>query len=78
MKTTFAGYQGGPKGIVDMNDITGTPMAVFAYMLLEGRIKGSGVLAPEGCVDPNEFLRIIKPFNIGAIEALDAIETVEL
>ena len=54
-----------------MNDITGTPMAVFATLLLEGRIKGPGVLAP-GRVDSNEFLRIIKRFNIGAIEALDA------
>lgn len=78
MKTAFAGYQGGPHGVVDMNDVTGTPMAVFASMLLEGKIKGPGVLAPEGCVDPDEFLRIIKPLDVGGISELDAIETMYL
>lgn len=40
MKTSFAGYQGGPKGIVDMNDITGTPMAVFATCFLREGSRG--------------------------------------
>jgi saccharopine dehydrogenase (NAD+, L-lysine-forming) len=78
MKTAFAGYQGGPQASVDMNDATGTPMAVFAYMLLDGKIDGPGVLAPEGCVDPDEFLRIIRPLNLAGLEELAAIETVEL
>ncbi len=55
VRATHAGYQGGPEGGLDMDDWTGTPMAVFASMLLDGTIAEKGVLAPEACVDPAEF-----------------------
>jgi saccharopine dehydrogenase (NAD+, L-lysine-forming) len=35
---------------------TGIPAAVGAAMLSQGRIDGVGVLAPEACVEPDEFL----------------------
>ncbi len=78
VRTAFAGYQGGPQGIVDMNDVTGTPMAVFACMLLEGKIKGPGVLSPEGCVDPDEFLSTMKPLGVAGLDELDALVTEEV
>ncbi len=36
VQATHAGYQGGPQGEFDMDDWTGTPLAIFASMLLEG------------------------------------------
>ncbi len=38
-----------------MSPWTGTPPAVAALMLGEGRIKSKGVFAPEGCLDPVTF-----------------------
>lgn len=35
---------------------TGIPIAIGAILLLQGRVSGHGVLAPEDCLDPNEFL----------------------
>ncbi len=55
IQTSHADYQGGPEGGLDMDDWTGTPLAVFASMLLDGSIDEKGVLAPEACVDPTEF-----------------------
>jgi saccharopine dehydrogenase-like NADP-dependent oxidoreductase len=55
IQASHAGYQGGPEGDFDMDDWTGTPLAVFASMLLDGSISDKGVLAPEACVDPAEF-----------------------
>ena len=52
-----AGYQGGPDGGFDMDDWTGTPLAVFASMLLDGSLAEKGVMSPEACVDPAEFTR---------------------
>jgi len=39
-----------------MNALTGVPLAIGALMLGRGEIKVKGVLAPEGCVDPDGFL----------------------
>jgi saccharopine dehydrogenase-like NADP-dependent oxidoreductase len=60
VQATNAGYQGGPEGDFDMDDWTGTPLAVFASMLLDGSIDEKGVLAPEACVDPAEFRRRVE------------------
>jgi len=57
IQACHADYQGGEEGTLDMDDWTGTPLAVFASMLLDGSIEGKGVLAPEACVDPAEFTR---------------------
>jgi len=57
IQTSHAGYQGGPEGDFDMDDWTGTPLAVFASMLLEGVVTDKGVLSPEACIDPAEFTR---------------------
>ena len=35
---------------------TGLPAAIGAIMMLEGKVKGPGVLPPEACVKPLEFL----------------------
>jgi saccharopine dehydrogenase-like NADP-dependent oxidoreductase len=40
---------------MDMDEATGTPLAVFASMLMDGLVAEKGVLAPEGCIDPDEF-----------------------
>lgn len=55
VQATHAGYQGGPEGKFDMDDWSGTPLAVFASMLLDGSISEKGILALEACVGPGEF-----------------------
>ncbi|MEW6554420.1 MAG: saccharopine dehydrogenase NADP-binding domain-containing protein [Actinomycetota bacterium] len=65
-----AGYQGGPDGGFDMDDWTGTPLAVFASMLLDGSIAEKGVMSPEACVDPEEFTRRMAAAMPIAAEAL--------
>ncbi|MCS7281365.1 MAG: saccharopine dehydrogenase NADP-binding domain-containing protein [Desulfobacterota bacterium] len=35
---------------------TGLPAAIAAIMMAKGKIKEKGVQAPEGCIEPNEFL----------------------
>ena len=39
-----------------MNNLTGLPLAIGALVLGKGEIQTKGVLAPEGCIDPDEFL----------------------
>ncbi len=39
-----------------MNEGTGIPVSIGAQMLAKGRIKDKGVFAPEGCIDPSEFI----------------------
>jgi saccharopine dehydrogenase (NAD+, L-lysine-forming) len=34
---------------------TGMPAAIAALMLYEGEVKVKGVVAPEGCIDPQKF-----------------------
>jgi saccharopine dehydrogenase-like NADP-dependent oxidoreductase len=77
IQASNAGYQGGLEGKFDMDDWTGTPLAVFASMLLEGLIADKGVLAPEACVDPAEFMsRMIRAMP-DAEEAI-RVEALEL
>jgi saccharopine dehydrogenase-like NADP-dependent oxidoreductase len=72
VQTSHADYQGGPEGGLDMDDWTGTPLAVFASMLLDGSIKEKGVLAPEACVDPAEFR---KRMSVAIPETEEAMQT---
>ena len=51
---SYSDYQG-EEGGLDMDLFTGTPLAVFTSMLLDGLVTRKGVVAPEGCVDPDEF-----------------------
>jgi len=46
---------------------TGIPASIGAQMLVQGKIKGKGVLAPEECVDWREFLKIIISRGIGRL-----------
>lgn len=46
---------------------TGTPASMGAQMLIEGYIKGKGVLAPEECVDWREFIKTIVSRRIGRL-----------
>jgi len=39
-----------------MNEGTGIPVSIGAQMLAKGKIKDKGVFAPEGCIDPSEFI----------------------
>jgi len=77
VQATHAGHQGGSEGEFDMDDWTGTPLAVFASMLLDGSIGEKGVLAPEACVDPAEFTRRMAQAMPVAEEAMQ-IEVCEL
>jgi hypothetical protein len=77
IRASHAGYQGGTEGDLDMDEWTGTPLAVFASMLLDGSIGRKGVLAPEACVDPAEFTRRMSAAIPLAGEAMQ-VETEEL
>ena len=77
IRASHAGYQGGAEGDLDMDEWTGTPLAVFASMLLDGSIGRKGVLAPEACVDPAEFTRRMSAAIPLAGEAMQ-VETEEL
>jgi len=43
-----------------MQDATGLAAALGAVLMAQGRIKGPGVLPPEACVNPDEFLALLK------------------
>ena len=51
-----------------ISDGTGIPASIGAQMFMEGKIKGLGVEAPEGCVDWREFLKIIISRGIGRLD----------
>lgn len=46
---------------------TGIPASVGAQMLVEGKVEGIGVLPPEACIEPNEFLYELLSRNIGKL-----------
>ena len=54
---------------------TGFPCSVAAILMQEGKVTGKGVLPPEGCIDPREFLDLYKP--ISGIKDKDAGEECE-
>jgi saccharopine dehydrogenase (NAD+, L-lysine-forming) len=37
---------------------TGLPASIAALMMDDGHVKVKGVVAPEGCIDPDVFLKI--------------------
>jgi saccharopine dehydrogenase (NAD+, L-lysine-forming) len=39
---------------------TGIPAALGAILVIQGKVKGKGVLPPEGSIDPSDFLGLIK------------------
>lgn len=47
---------------------TGIPAAIGAKMLFDGRIAKKGILAPEDCIDPEDFLEEILNRGIGDLE----------
>jgi len=49
-------------------DGTGIPASIGAQMLIQGNINGTGVMAPEECVDWREFLKIIISRGIGILD----------
>jgi saccharopine dehydrogenase (NAD+, L-lysine-forming) len=38
---------------------TGIPAAAGAILMLQGKVKGKGVLPPEGCLHPTDFLELV-------------------
>ena len=62
MRVEVRGMKSGKKtGIIfastgKMNEGTGIPVSIGAQMLAKGKIKDKGVFAPEGCIDPSEFI----------------------
>ncbi len=47
---------------------TGIPAAAGAIMVQKGKVAGTGVIPPEGCIDPREFIDLYMPLT----EASDA------
>jgi len=43
---------------------TGIPLSVGSQMLAEGKISGTGVLAPEACIPPEEFINSLQKRGI--------------
>lgn len=75
MQASQSERQGGAGEGMDMDEATGTPLAVFASMLLDGLVDGKGVLAPEACIDPEEFLLRLERAMPGYGEAMSFEET---
>lgn len=53
-KTGYVHRTLGPVGHMDM--LTGLPCAIAVEMLVEGKISSKGVMGPEACLNPREFL----------------------
>ncbi|MBU3915738.1 saccharopine dehydrogenase, partial [bacterium] len=47
---------------------TGIPAAAGAIMMQRGQVAGKGVLPPEGCIKPMEFINVYRPL----VDSLDA------
>lgn len=62
LSVSVTGFAGGVRQTTCFSSVgrlhlgTGIPAAIGAGMLAEGGISGTGVLPPEACVDPTEFL----------------------
>lgn len=53
-----------------MDEVTGTPAAVFASLLLDGRVSGPGVRAPEQAVAPADLASSLLPLGLPGIADL--------
>lgn len=61
-----------------MDVITGLPASVGIQMIGEGKVKGSGVVAPEGCLPPNEFLQRLEKGGIRLYEGDEMTKAMSL
>jgi saccharopine dehydrogenase (NAD+, L-lysine-forming) len=43
---------------------TGIPAAIGAMLMQEGKITTKGVIPPEACIDPREYLELLKPLSV--------------
>ncbi len=43
-------------GLTPTSYLTGTPPSIVAQMIVHGKVKGTGVLPPEACIDPQDYL----------------------
>lgn len=53
-----------------MDDVTGTPLAAMAHLLLDGRVAGPGVVAPEAAVDPADLRPLLERFGTAGTEEM--------
>jgi len=59
-----------------MDDVTGTPLAMFAHLLLEGCVSGPGVVAPEASVAPQALARLLVQAHYPGAAQLFEVERV--
>jgi lysine 6-dehydrogenase len=63
-------------GLTPTSYLTGTPPSIVAQMIARGKVKGTGVLPPEACVDPQEYLTELTKRDIEFFET--KIQTVRM
>jgi saccharopine dehydrogenase-like NADP-dependent oxidoreductase len=61
-----------------MDEITGLPASVAIQMIGEGKVEGSGVMAPEGCLPPDEFLKRLRDGGIRLYQGDEMMTPMEL
>jgi saccharopine dehydrogenase-like NADP-dependent oxidoreductase len=59
---------------LEMDEATGTPLSIFASILLDGHIKQKGVFAPEGCIDPKLLFERLQKYNPFIIDLINSFE----
>lgn len=59
-----------------MDEVTGRPLALFAHLMLEGKIHRPGVVAPEVAVAPSDLRALLLATNYPGAEQLFAPESV--
>jgi len=67
----------GPGTNANMDDTTGTPMAAFIHLFLDGGIERTGVVSPEACVDPAAVLEILRKLDMLGIDIMLAEPRIE-
>jgi saccharopine dehydrogenase-like NADP-dependent oxidoreductase len=61
-----------------MDLITGLPASVAVQMIGEGKVKGKGVVAPEACLPPDEFLKRLDKGGIRLYEGDEMVTPMKL
>ena len=60
-----------------MSEGTGIPVSIGAQLLAKGKIKEKGVFAPEGCVDPQDFIAEVMKRGLEApVEMIECTTTI--
>lgn len=59
-----------------MDDVTGTPLALFAHLMLEGKVRRPGVVAPEAVVAPADLRALLLATSYPGAEPLFTPESV--